>query len=117
MESQIFLSENRDGITKGWVCANRITQRSDIPREKTSIPKVTTESILAISLVDSKQEREAVSMDIPNVFVQTKVPQGAEIIIMKIWGALVDTQLEIDSENTKTSWLVKAEIKFCERRC
>ena len=43
------------------------------------------------------------TLDIPNVFVQTEVPQGKtdEEIIMKLRGALVDMLIDICPENTK----------------
>ena len=36
------------------------------------------------------------TLDVPNAFVQTDIPQGGKRIIMKIRGALVDILMEID---------------------
>ena len=84
MESLIFLSDKRDGTTKGRMCANGSTQRRCIPMEEASSPALITQSVLITIVMDAKKEIDVVSMDIPNAFVQTKVPQGDEIIIMKI---------------------------------
>ena len=103
MESLIFLLKKRNGTTKGRIRANGSTQRSFVPREKSLIPAVTTEFVLMISVREAKQERDIMLMDIPNGFVQTKVPQGDEIIIMEIRGALLCMLLCVDPENKKTS--------------
>ena len=73
--------------------------------------------MLATSVIESNQERHVTSMDIPNAFVQTNVPQGDERIIMNFRGVLVDMLLDIYLENTKTSCLVKSKIKFCACTC
>ena len=71
-------------------------------KRKASISTVITESVIMTIATDAKQERDIMAMVIPNAFVQTKVSQGDERIIMKIRGVLVDMLLGIDLENTKT---------------
>ena len=101
MKSIFFLSENRDGTIKGRMRANGSAQRSCVPKGKTSIPAMTTESVLITSVADSKKERCVMLMNNPNSFVQTKVPQGDERIIMNVRGELVDMLLKIDPEKYK----------------
>ena len=102
-ESLIFLTEKRDRTTKGRMHANGNTKISCVPKEEASRPMATNEYVLITSMIDVKQERDVASMEIPNAFVQTKVQQGDERIIMKIRGALVDMLQEIDLENANTS--------------
>ena len=68
--------------------------------KKTSIPTVTTESVLTTSVIVAKQERDITSMDIPKTFVKIKV-QDDDITIMKIRGALVNMLLEINPEKCR----------------
>ena len=103
MESIIFLSEKRDGTSKGRIRSNGSTQISRVSREKASIPMVTTDSALITRVKDSKQEKDIMSKEISNAFSQTKVLQGDERIIMKIRGVLVDTLLDVFPENTNAS--------------
>ena len=51
-------------------------------------------------MIEAKQGRDVMINDVPNYFVQTPLPQykGNEIIIMKIWGAMVDILCEIRPE-------------------
>jgi hypothetical protein len=46
-------------------------------------------------VLDAKQGRDVMTLDVPNAFVQTPIPQGGDKIIMKIRGSLVDILLEI----------------------
>ena len=98
MESLIFLSKKRSGTTKVQVHTNGSTQRGFTPKEDTSIPNATTESVLITSVVGAKQERGAMMCGTQNSFAQTEVPQSGEIIIMKIRGALSGVLLEIDPD-------------------
>jgi hypothetical protein len=95
MESLIFLTEKQDGTVKARTCANGSTQRAYIPREEATSPTASTESILMTAVIDAKQERDVMTLDVPNAFVQTPIPQSGDKIIMKIRGRLVDILLEI----------------------
>ena len=93
------------------MCANGSTQRSHIPREKDLSPKVTTNFVLVTIAIDAEQERDVMSMDIPNEFVQTKVSQSDERIIMNIRVALVDMLLETYPKKCKDFVIGKGRNK------
>ena len=84
MESIIFLIEKRDGTMKARMCANGSNQRNCVPKEKASIPTVTSELVLITSTIDAQQERDTIPMDIRNAFGQTKVPQDDKRTIMNV---------------------------------
>ena len=100
MESLMFLVEKRDKIIKARTVANGSTQRPYTPKEEAASPTAATDSIFVTATVDAKQNRDVMTLDIPNAFVQTEVPyeKGDEKIIMKIRGRLVDMLFEISSE-------------------
>ena len=100
MESLIFLTEKRDKRVKARMCANGSTQRAYTPKEEATSPTAATESILLTGVIEAKQNRDIMTLDVPNAFVQTTVPQGEgdERIIMKIKGQLVDILLELHPE-------------------
>ena len=103
MESLIFLVEKRDGRIKARTCANGSTQREYISKEEAASPTAATESIMITGVIDAKQNRNVMTLDIPNAFVQTSIPQGEEDekIIMKIRGILVDILVEMSPETYK----------------
>ena len=90
--------EKRDGRVKARFCANGSTQREYVDRDQAASPTVMTESIFITSAIDAKQERDVMTCDIPNAFVQTKIEEAlvGERIIMKIRGALTTILLEMD---------------------
>ena len=113
MESLIFLAEKRDGTIKGRMCANGSTQREYIPKEAASSPTVAKESVLITGVVEAKQRRDVMTLDIPNAFVQTEVPdEDGEKIIMKIRGSLVDILLEIDEEKYRDFVIYRGKEKL-----
>tara|TARA_B110000116_G_scaffold23331_1_gene17939 strand:- start:29 stop:655 length:627 start_codon:yes stop_codon:yes gene_type:complete len=93
MESLMFLTEKRDGSIKGRTCANGSTQRSYISKDEASSPTAATESILLTTAIEAKEERDVMTLDMPNAFLQTSLPKDEttdERIIMKLRGILVD---------------------------
>jgi Reverse transcriptase (RNA-dependent DNA polymerase) len=100
MESLIFLVEKRDGTVKGRACANGSVQRPYIDKGDATSPTVSTEAVLNTSVLEAKQNRDVMTADTPNAFVQTEVDNKkfGERIIMKIRGPLVDMLVEIAPE-------------------
>ena len=86
MESLMFLVEKRDKIIKARTVANGSTQRPYTPKEEAASPTAATDSIFVTATVDAKENRDVMTLDIPNAFVQTEVPyeKGDEKIIMKL---------------------------------
>jgi hypothetical protein len=88
--SLIFLNEKRDGDTvKARMCANGSTQQVYISREEATSPTVSLEAIIATGVIDAKQRRDVMTLNIPNAFVQTKIALDEDKIIMKIQGQLM----------------------------
>ena len=96
MESLTFVGENRDGTLKARACANGSTQRSYIAKEEAAYPTVSVDLVLITGILDAKQKRDVMTLDMPNAFVQTDVPNDNNHAIMKLRGRLVDIILEID---------------------
>eukprot|EP00957_Ditylum_brightwellii_P030079 2276858-Ditylum_brightwellii.AAC.1 len=94
MKSLIFLTKKRDKTIKARVCVNGITQRSYIAREEAASPMAAIEAIFITGVIEAKQNRDIMMLNIPNAFIQTHVPENGEKIIMKIRGLLVDIFLE-----------------------
>ena len=98
MESLIFLTEKRDGRIKARTCANGSVQRQWMDKEDSASLTTGLESVTAT--IDAEEERDVATVDIPNAFIQTPIPQeeGKERIILKIRGPLVDILIAIDPE-------------------
>jgi hypothetical protein len=95
LESHMFLKEKRDGTIKGRVVAGNNKQRDYISKEDASSPTVATESVLLTCIVDAEEEREVAVINIPNAFIQTRIEDKKDMVIIKIRGVLVDMLLDI----------------------
>jgi hypothetical protein len=103
MESLIFLTEKRDGTIKGRTCANGSVQRNYMTKEEATSPTVMTESILITATLEAAENRDIMTADIPNAFVQTDIPynENDEKIVMKMRGPLVDMLVDLDLDTYK----------------
>ena len=88
IESLIFMVEKRDGTIKSRLCANGSKQRNWISKQDTSSPTASIKSILLTAVINAKEIRDTIVMDIPNAFIQTE--QTGETVHMKIWGKLAE---------------------------
>ena len=86
LESLIFLLDK-------WETGS--TQREYIMKEEEAIPTAATEAILITGVIEAKQRRYIMTLDIPNAFVQTSIPQDGDKVMMKIRGPLVNILCEI----------------------
>ena len=97
MESLIFLTEKKDGRVKARICANGSIQRAYISKDDAASPTASTERVLITSTIEAKQNRDVLTADIPNAFVQTEIDKNNKNkIIMKIRGELVNILTELE---------------------
>ena len=80
---------------KARMCANGSTQRAYILREEVTSPTAALEAIITTGVIDAKEGRDIMTLDISNAFVQTKIALDRDKIIMKIRGQLIDILQEI----------------------
>ena len=76
------------------MCVNWNTQRKYISRKEATIPTAASEPIITTGVINTKQEKDVMTLDIQNVFVQTEIILEVDKIIMKIRGKLVDILLD-----------------------
>jgi hypothetical protein len=95
LESHLFLKEKRDGPIKACTVAGGNKQRDYISKEEVSSPTVATESVLLTCIIDAEEERDVTVIDIPNAFIQTRIENEKDMLIIKIRGLLVDMLVEI----------------------
>jgi hypothetical protein len=61
-------------------------------------PTVPTQALLLTRVVDAHKERDVMTSDIPNAFIQTRVEDPKQRVIVKIKGYLAELLLEIAPE-------------------
>jgi hypothetical protein len=102
LESHMFLKLKRDGKIKGRTVAGGNKQRDYISKEDASSPTVATESVLLSCIIYAEEHRDVAVVDIPNAFVQTRVENEKDMVLIKIRGILVDILVEISPEAYKS---------------
>jgi len=95
LESLIFLVEKRDGRVSAQTYAKGSTQDEYITQEEAASPMEVTEVILITGVNEAKHLGDIMTLDIPNAFVQTPIPQDGDKVIMKIKEPLVNILCEI----------------------
>ena len=98
MEAILFLTEKRGGTMKGALVHNGKLSREWL-REDTASPTAILEGLLLTAVIDANEERDVMTSDIPNAFIQTEMPEvkdGEQRVTMKITGVLVDMIVQLN---------------------
>ena len=98
-----FLNKKNDGTIKARTVYNGKPTQEWLTREDSSSPTASTKGVMLTAVVDAKEERDVMSNNIPNAFIQAHVPEGKtkngnERIEMKITGKLVNVLISIAPE-------------------
>ena len=100
-EALLFLTEKRDGTVKGCMVYNGKPTCKWLSKEDSASPSVSLESLFLTSIIAAKEERDVMTCNIPNAFIQasmTTIDHGGEKVIMKKTGILLELLLELSPE-------------------
>ena len=89
----MFLKQKRCGRIKGRDCADGRKQRVWTTKEEATSPTVSTEAVLLTSVIDAKERREVMTVDIPGAFMQG---EQDETVHMKLEGTLAQLLAKCD---------------------
>ena len=105
----MFLTEKRDKSVKGRMVYNGKPTREWLSREESASPTAATESIILTAFIDTYEQRDVMTADVPNAFIQAELPRGTENdknnkdtkddndrVMMKITGMLVGVLVQLD---------------------
>lgn len=95
-EAVNLIKEKKSGEIKGRTCADRRVQRKYISKEESASPTAATESIFLTGVIEAKEERNIITLDVPNAFIQTYLEDESERIILILRGLAVQILVEID---------------------
>ena len=98
LESHMFVVKKRSGDTKAKLVVGGNKKRDYLTKEVSSSPTVATESVLLTSIVDAAETRDVAIIDIPNAFIQTRVENKKDRVIIRIRGVLVEWVAKTDPE-------------------
>ena len=96
-----FVTEKRDGTIKGRTVYDGSGTRVWKDKNETRSPTVSGEGLILTCCIDAKEGRDVMSLDVPNAFIQTKLPDpkpGEDRVLMRIEGTLAEELLRIDPD-------------------
>ena len=91
----MFLKQKRCGKIKARGCADGRKQRVYKTKAETSSPTVTTEGLFFTAVIDAREGRYVITVDIPGAFMHADMD---ELLHMKIEGALAELLIRVDPE-------------------
>ena len=90
------IKEKKSGEIKGRTCADGRFQRNYISKEDSASPTASTDAVILTAVMEAKEERRVITLDIPNAFIQTHVEDKEERIILILEGLAVELLCQIE---------------------
>ena len=82
----MFLKKKRDKTIKGRMVAGGNKQRDTIDKEDSASPTAALESVLLTSTIDAAEERDVAVINILNAFIQTRINNDEDKVVLRIRG-------------------------------
>jgi len=96
--AMMLLSEKKDSTVKDRCVYKGSKTRPYFTKEETASPTASTEGIFITATIDAHEERNVMTADIPNAFIQASLENlkdGDEKVVMKVTGMLVDLLVKV----------------------
>jgi Reverse transcriptase (RNA-dependent DNA polymerase) len=89
----MFLKQKRNGTINGLGCADGQKQHEYTAKEDASSPTVAIEPVMLTSVIDTKENRDIETVDIPGAFMQADMD---DIVHMKLEGKMAELLVKVD---------------------
>ena len=70
-------------------------QRGNIDKEDALLPTAALESVLLTSTKDAAEERDVAVIDITNAFIQTRIKDNKDKVVLRLRGKLADLLIKM----------------------
>ena len=94
LESYLFLKHKRDESIKGRMVAGGNKQYGTIDKEYATSQTEALESVLLVSIIDDAEEKDVAVIDIPNAFIQTRIKNDEDKVVLRLRGKLSNLLIE-----------------------
>ena len=98
LESHLFLKQKCDDSIKGRMVADGSKQCTSIMKEDATSPTVALESVLLMAMIDAAEGRDVTTIDIPNAFIQTRLDDDSNKVLMRLRSKLAELMVEVAPE-------------------
>ena len=104
----MLLTGKRGGKVKGRMVFDGRRTREWITNEDSASPTATLEGIMLTLTIDAHENRDVMSADVPNAFIQTAMPEvkeGEERVMMKITVGKVQEKYEKSTRKVREKYV------------
>ena len=98
LELHLFLKQKHDNFIKGRMVTDGSKQCTSITKEDATSPTVAIESVLLMATIDAAEGRDVITINIPNAFIQTRLDDDSNKVIMWLHGKLAKLMVEVAPE-------------------
>ena len=75
MDALMLLTEKKDRTIKGRMVYNGKGTREWVSKDEAASPTAYVESIMITGVIDAKENRDVMTADVPNAFIQANMPK------------------------------------------
>ena len=97
IRSIVLTKQKASGEYKTRTVADGSQQRGTVSDEDKASPTVSLQAILLTSVIDAMENRDVVTLDIPNAFLHSNLPKENQVI-MKLVGELAEIMVKLAPE-------------------
>ena len=97
LRSIVLTKMKASGECKTRTVADGSQQRGTVSDEDKASPTVSLEAILLTSVIEAKEHRDVATLDIPNAFLHSELPES-ENVVMRLVGELAEIMVKLAPE-------------------
>ena len=98
LESHLFLKQKHDDSIKGRMVTDGSKQQTSIMKEDATSPTIALESVLLMATIDAAEGWDVATIDILNAFVQTRLDNDSNKVLMRLHGKLAELMVKVAPE-------------------
>ena len=98
LKLHLFLKQKRDDSIKGRMVTDGSKQHTSIVKEDATSPTVALELVLLTATIDAAEGWDVATIDIPNAFVQTRLDDDSDKVLMRLHGKLTELMVKVAPE-------------------
>ena len=98
LKSHLFLKQKCDDSIKGRMVADGSKQQTSIVKEDTTSPTIALESVLLMAMIDAAEGWDVATINILNAFIQTRLDDDSDKILMRLHSKLAELMVEVAPE-------------------
>ena len=98
LKLHLFLKQKCDDSIKGRMVTDGSKQHTSIMKEDATSPTVALESVLLMAMIDAAEGWDVATIDILNAFVQTRLDDNSDKVLMRLRGKLTKLMVKVAPE-------------------